>query len=228
MQQIKKYILKRNRKSRSVRISITQEGEVIVTAPPLIPEFFIKSVVEKSEVWIQRNVSKIQRTKARMHEYGDILYLGTPMKIKILYEENKTGVEIEGNTLCVFPVLKTDESAKKQLIRWYKARAETQITDAVFSYAKKMNVSFEKVVFRDQKTRWGSCSSTGTLSFNWKLIQAPVEVMEYVVIHELSHITHMNHSNKFWQRVLTFDPMFKEHRTWLKKQSVLLHSTILS
>ncbi len=228
MQQMHPYLIKRNRKSRSVKISITPEGEVIVTAPPLVPEFFIRNVVEKSEVWISRNVSKIQRTKARMHEQGDILFLGQPMKIEMIFDHGKSGVEIDGNTLKVYQVLKTDESSKKQLVRWYKSTAETYITKEVHLLAKRMNVSFERVLFRDQKTRWGSCSSTGTLSFNWKLIQAPIEVMRYVVIHELSHITHMNHSSEFWKRVSEFDPEYKEHRAWLKKQSVLLHSTILS
>ena len=74
----------------------------------------------------------------------------------------------------------------------------------------------KRITIRDQKTRWGSCSETGTLSFNWRLMLAPPAVLDYVVIHELCHLTHMNHSKAFWDKVAGVDPDYKEHIQYLK------------
>ena len=87
-----------------------------------------------------------------------------------------------------------------------------------------MKVKPLKIAVRKQKTRWGSCSSTGTISYNWLVIMAPNDVMQYLVIHELSHLIEPNHSQRFWQVVKTFDPNFSTHRLWLKNNGRLLKS----
>ena len=83
--------------------------------------------------------------------------------------------------------------------------------------------SYSRITVRDQKTRWGSCSSTGTLSFNYRLMFAPPRVLDYVVIHELCHLTHMNHSREFWNLVASVMPEYKIHRNWLKEHGQELH-----
>lgn len=75
----------------------------------------------------------------------------------------------------------------------------------------------KRITIRDQKTRWGSCYETGTISFNWRLMLAPPEVLDYVVVHELCHLTHMNHSKEFWAKVAEVDPEYKEHIAYLKQ-----------
>jgi predicted metal-dependent hydrolase len=75
---------------------------------------------------------------------------------------------------------------------------------------------YSSIRIGDQKTRWGSCSSNGTLSFSWRLMLAPPRVLDYVVIHELCHLTYMNHSREFWAKVASIDPDYREHRKWLK------------
>ena len=75
---------------------------------------------------------------------------------------------------------------------------------------------YEKIMIRDQKTRWGSCSQTGTLSFNYRLMMAPPEVIDYVIVHELCHLTHMNHSKAFWNMVADILPDYTERKKWLK------------
>ena len=83
--------------------------------------------------------------------------------------------------------------------------------------------SYSRITVRDQKTRWGSCSSTGTLSLNYRLMFAPPRVLDYVVIHELCHLTHMNHSREFWNLVASVMPEYKIHRNWLKEHGQELH-----
>lgn len=101
--------------------------------------------------------------------------------------------------------------------RYFRARAKSYIPARVSYFARQMKVSYGKIVIRDQKTRWGSRSSSGTLSFNWRLMLAPKQVLDYVVVHELCHIKQMNHSKAFWQEVERVMPDYAIYRKWLKE-----------
>ena len=99
----------------------------------------------------------------------------------------------------------------------YKKAASDFFPLRVQHFEKIMGVHHKKIAIRDQKTRWGSCSSSGTLSFNWRLIMAPPEVLDYVVVHELAHFTHMDHSKAFWATVENVLPDYEKHRKWLNE-----------
>ena len=101
-------------------------------------------------------------------------------------------------------------------VRVYKKRAQGIIARRVAHYAGIMDVDYNRITIRDQKSRWGSCSSDRNLNFSWRLILMPVEVMDYVVVHELAHLKEMNHSNAFWAEVERVLPDYKEQRQWLK------------
>lgn len=98
----------------------------------------------------------------------------------------------------------------------YRHAAKDHFTKRVSHYLPQTGGSYTKITIRDQKTRWGSRSSSGTLSFNYRLMYAPPAVLDYVVVHELCHITHMNHSKEFWNMVAVILPDYKERRNWLK------------
>ena len=99
----------------------------------------------------------------------------------------------------------------------YRAAAKRYIYERVEYYIEQTGGHYSMIRIGDQKTRWGSCSSNGTLSFSWRLMLAPPRVLDYVVIHELCHLTHMNHSREFWDKVASHDPDYREHRKWLKE-----------
>lgn len=99
----------------------------------------------------------------------------------------------------------------------YRDAAKDYIPKRVEYYHQFTGGHYDKITIRDQKTRWGSCSSTGTLSFSFRLMLAPPRVLDYVVVHELCHLTHMNHSKEFWNMVENILPDYKEHRKWLKE-----------
>ncbi len=99
----------------------------------------------------------------------------------------------------------------------YRDAAKDYIPKRVEYYHTFTGGNYSKITIRDQKTRWGSCSSNGTLSFNFRLMMAPPRVLDYVVVHELCHLTHMNHSNDFWNLVGSILPDYREHRKWLKE-----------
>lgn len=106
---------------------------------------------------------------------------------------------------------------EKALAERYRTAAKEYIPKRVEYYIQFTGGSYERIIIREQKTRWGSCSSRGTLSFNWRLMLAPPKVLDYVVVHELCHLTHMNHARDFWDAVAAVMPDYKEARKWLKE-----------
>ncbi len=116
-------------------------------------------------------------------------------------------------------ILLTDAEYKRLQVleRRYREKARIQITARVNHYIQGTGHSYKTLSIRDQKSRWGSCSSRGTLSFNYRLIFAPPRVLDYVVVHEICHMTHMNHSKDFWDLVEQIMPDYKIHKKWLKE-----------
>ena len=115
------------------------------------------------------------------------------------------------------------DAATLALEKRYRDAAKEYIPKRVEYYHAFTGGDYHKITIRDQKSRWGSCSSNGTLSFNFRLMLAPPRVLDYVVVHELCHLTHMNHSNDFWSMVASILPDYKEYRKWLKENGHTLH-----
>lgn len=113
--------------------------------------------------------------------------------------------------------IETKSSQTLALEKRYRDAAKDYIPKRVEYYHQFTGGSYQKITIRDQKTRWGSCSSNGTLSFSFRLMMAPPRVLDYVVVHELCHLKHMNHSKEFWNMVENILPDYKEHRKWLKE-----------
>jgi predicted metal-dependent hydrolase len=107
---------------------------------------------------------------------------------------------------------------------WLKAQAKKELTAASEIYARAMGVSFRKIAIRDQASRWGSCSTTGQLSYSWRLILAPPFVLDYVAAHEVAHLKHMNHGARFWRLVKRHCPEVERARAWMRANGRLLHS----
>ena len=108
------------------------------------------------------------------------------------------------------------DAQQKLLEKRYRRAATEYFPKRVFFYESQLPVHHKKITIRDQKTRWGSCTSSGTLSFNWRLMMAPPHILDYVVVHELCHLIHMNHSPAFWDVVSSLIPDYKECRMWLR------------
>lgn len=104
----------------------------------------------------------------------------------------------------------------------YREKSREVFEQRAAYYAKIMNVSYERIAVRDQKTRWGSCSTRKNLNFNWRLILAPAGVLDYVVIHELAHLQEMNHSTRFWNVVEETMPDYRKYRNWLRENGQIL------
>ncbi len=112
-----------------------------------------------------------------------------------------------------------ERSIKSELESFYRQEARTHLQERIQHYSERMGVEPRQLELRNQRTRWASCSPKQTLSFNWRLIMAPPDVIDYIVVHELAHLQERNHTNRFWDIVSQYDPDYQAHAEWLKKNS---------
>lgn len=184
----------------------------------------ISAFVEKSREWIEKQQHMLERrTVGSLGKHAqEILYFGIPYEVHVV-DRAKESVRIDGLRLVINPVNLTQDSFSKALTRWLKAEAERYIVPRAHAMALKLKLEIRSIVFRDQSTRWGSCSTNKHLNFNWRLIQAPKDVIDYVIMHELAHLVHMNHSERFWSYVEHVLPDFQTHRKWLRLHGAVLH-----
>ncbi|MCP4297690.1 MAG: M48 family metallopeptidase, partial [Proteobacteria bacterium] len=129
--------------------------------------------------------------------------------------------EVNGDTIEVYGNI---EHFHRRVLDWFKARAKSEITDFSETKAKSVGKNYSSVRIKDTRSRWGSCSANGNLSFSWRLIMAPDYVWKYVVIHEVCHLKELNHSNDFWTLVKTMDPDYDKAQAWLKLNGAGLHA----
>ena len=113
-----------------------------------------------------------------------------------------------------------DEAKPRELLNaWYRGKAEALFAQRAAYWADRMGVAYREIRVKDQRTLWGSCSREGNLNFNWRVVLAPPEVLDYLVVHELAHLREMNHSRRFWAHVAAHCPGWKDHRRWLREHS---------
>lgn len=221
------YQIKRVR-SRSIKIRVEPGGMVVVTAPNFTPKFIIDRFVKTNETWIERRRQKITLTKTAfpvfLWEDKLVSYLGKLLNISIhprgedLPVGRQGALHLGGEAITISPVTGLEADAKKILISFLKREGEREITERTKQWAQRMETNFRGIRFRQQKSRWGSCTSDNRLSFNWRLIHFKPEVIDYVVIHELAHTIHHDHSDSFWQKVAEFDPGYKQKVKFLHRQ----------
>jgi predicted metal-dependent hydrolase len=200
---------------RSIALSITPDRTVLVKAPILMPKFMIDQFIEKHAEWIEKRLAKLASIPhTRTYADGDtFLYLGKPVTLKLdpVTEISVTGQEIHFPKALQF-------RAKKELETWFIKKGRELITQQVEHYAKEMGATYIDLSFSDTKSKWGSCSHDNRLQFNWRLIMAPILVLNYVIVHELSHTIEKNHSRDFWRRVEKYNPSYRQSRKWLREQ----------
>lgn len=215
-------------KRKSITIAIQPDGNLLVKAPVFMSDEEIIKWVKTKTSWIIRQRAEVLRQKhlnlAKQYVSGEkFLYLGREYVLDVRISEGRAGmVGLVENNIVVFT--KAGENAQVQTIltNWYEKQAKAIIPKRVRFFADQMGESFGKIAIKNQKKRWGSCSSARNLNFNRRLIMAPQEVMDYVVVHELCHLRQMNHSVAFWKEVEMVLPDYKVHKKWLERNGELL------
>ena len=159
-------------------------------------------------------------------ENGDTLYyLGEARTLRVMREErSRARVKLVMDLLLMWVPYEADyEYRREKLEKWYRREAAAIFEEKAEEFAKRLHVSFEDIRIKDQKSRWGSCSSKRNMNFNWRLLMAPEPVCDYVIIHELCHLVHMNHSADFWNLVESICPDYRQYKKWLREKGKQLY-----
>ncbi len=222
------YLHKTHPRSRSIKIKVEANGQVVVVTPQRYSQHQIDHFVEQNLDWITRTKAKLAVRQQSTATDDQLMIFGKTYHLEVKYStDHPVGINIHGQTVTVNPLSPgitslAHSSVKTQLERFLKNTAEKYIAPRTHQLAEVMNISFASISLRQQKTRWGSCSSTGSLNFNWRLVHYSPPIIDYVIIHELAHRRQMNHSLAFWNIVKEYDPAFLQHRGWLKRHGMSL------
>ncbi len=203
-------------KRKTVALAVMADATLIVRAPMRTPLYYIRNFVDKSLPWIKKQKARANKLndtyKPKQFIEGEgFLHLGNTYKLMLSDQK-----QITLNDRLIYP--RADLSrAKERMIEWYKAQALRDISERVSRYSRITSWKCKSVKISNAKKRWGSCSPSGTLNFSWRLIMAPPEIVDYIVVHELAHLRHHNHSARYWNTVRVILPDYKERDKWLKE-----------
>ena len=198
-----------------------------VVAPEAFNLAELKDILTGKKSWILKKMEAATHlAAARQTDRSQgriVFYRGRQYLVEIRVETGSAGaVEVEEDRLVVVVPPGLEENASTVLERWLRRMARLLINQRIRVMNEKLKLSFNRVFIKGQKTRWGSCSQQKNLNFNWRLVMAPLPVLDYIVAHELAHLVEMNHSKKFWALVEQIYPGYIAHRAWLKKNGRLL------
>jgi predicted metal-dependent hydrolase len=211
-------------KRKTIALIIRRDGALVVRAPLRAPEKFIREFAEKNSQWILKKQAQMRTVSTpvpKQYLPGEtFLFLGREIPLEIV-KGQKPALILETRFKLAEAARETAEQA---FVSWYRERAREILSERVQRLAGQNNLQYGKIRISSARTRWGSCSAKGSLSFSWRLILTPMEVVDYVVVHELAHTLVHNHSQKFWKQVERLMPNYREHKTWLRKngQKVML------
>jgi hypothetical protein len=225
-----RYTLKRSARARYVRFEVRRETGLTVVVPLRYPLDKLPEMLRAKRHWILVKLAQFERAlPPRPDKFTDgssIPYLGRSLRVTVTGDIGGAGgVTLDGNGLVV-TAGPGNGSVSALLEHWYRAQAARVIQARVEEISAMLGVSYSRLTIRGQRTRWGSCSRKGNLSFNWKLLMAPQPVVDYVVVHELAHLAVMDHSKRFWSLVAQHCPQWRAHRRWLKEHGAELAASL--
>jgi predicted metal-dependent hydrolase len=207
---------------RTIALEVTPTATVIVRAPIRTSTEHIEEVIQKKSSWILRKMDEVKwRPLSPHHEYAEgelFLFLGRSYPLHFV--ENRSITIERSDRLNVSRTLIPD--IRNQLKYWYREEARKELQARCMWFSLKTGHVPATIRITDARQRWGSCTLKGGLSFSWRLIQAPPEIVDYVVVHELVHIDQPDHSKKFWAKVRKIMPEYERRRNWLKENEWLL------
>ena len=215
------YRIRRSPKARRARI-LVDGGGVEVVVPRRFPLSEVEPFVEEKRAWIERTLRRMQETEvelppARLVDGGEIPFLGRRLTLAVRREPGRVRehAALRGHTLRV--ALPPQAELRDAVERWYRRRAREEVIPLLDAACARAGTAYSGLQIRGQRTRWASCSSTGVMSFNWRLLLAPAEILAYVVEHEVAHLEVLDHSVRFWSLLASRRPDWKAHEAWLRR-----------
>lgn len=222
------YTIKRSSNRKKLTITVERDRSVVVHAPQSTSDEKIHAVVESKRQWIYEKTRHVQKY-ALPHPPGkelvngeSALYLGRQYQIEMVQNDEE---EVRFDQRFIIPARFSGN--QKQVLRdWYITRAKEKILPRVNKFAKDLGVKFSNAKIIDSRYRWGSCTIKNNVNFNWRLIKAPMYVVDYVVVHELAHLLESNHTPRFWNIVRAQSAKMEKAKQWLLENGQILEEKI--
>lgn len=223
------YTIRRSDKRRKLTITVERDRSVVVHAPRDASEETIRRVLEAKKQWLYEKTRHPQKYQGLPHPPGkelvsgeSALYLGRQYRIDIVDDDSS---EIRFTHRFLVPASRV--ARRRSVLRdWYIARAHEKILPRIERHARQLGVVFKQAKIVDTRYRWGSCTVKNNVNFNWRLIKAPMFVIDYVIVHELAHLLEANHTPRFWNIVRTHVPKMEKARIWLNVNGQLLENEL--
>lgn len=219
---------KRHPKARrlTLRVSATQR-EAIITVPPSCPDQETLSFLKSNINWLYKQFEKLPAPVPLSHQ-SEIPLRGKPHLIEFVGMIRGKGVvwlddNEQNGALPLIKVTGNEQFAPRRLKSWLLKEARRDLYERSKWHADHLGLKFRKIMIKDQASRWGSCSSAGVLSYSWRLILSPPEVLDYVAAHEVAHLQEMNHGPRFWALVKKTLPGYEQPKQWLRHHGATLH-----
>jgi predicted metal-dependent hydrolase len=237
------YRIRRSERARRARILVDGDG-VEVVVPRRFPLREVEPFVEEKRAWIERTLRRLRETEAelpgaRLEDGGVVPYLGESLRLSVRVEPGRQREHVarRGDVLRVSLPADAGRPPRRQLAllhaeeplvpayvalggaleRWYRKRARAEVAPRLDAACARAGTAYSRLQIRGQRTRWASCSSTGAMSFNWRLLLAPAEILDYVVEHEVAHLELLDHSPLFWRLLASRCPDWREREAWLRR-----------
>ena len=206
----------RTKRKKTASIEI-KDGLIRVLVPNSLTDKRVDTLLEQRASWINKKIRlQAEMPPYRSKEYVNgetFTYLGRNYRLKLVNTDTTT-TRLKNGYLEV--PAQGERGIQASLTDWYTSHALAKLEEKTGRYAKTLNVEPSSVTVKDYKSRWGSCSTSGDITYNWRIIMAPHRIVDYVVIHELCHLVEHNHSDKYWKQVESLVPDYRERRAWLK------------
>ena len=213
-----RYQIRRSPRARRVRVTVDPARGIEVILPRRASEREAAAAISELRPWIERRMTEFAAARASVAARGNsVPYLGA--MLRTVPQPGRMRVHRRGSDLLV-PAEGADRVAA--LERWYRRAAHSEIEPRLDRACDAAGTTYSKLTIRGQRTRWASCSRSGAMSFNWRLLLAPEPVLDYVVWHEVCHLEVMDHSPRFWSLLARRCPDYREHAGWLRKHGATL------
>ena len=223
------YRIRRSDRARHARIVVDADG-VEVVVPRRMALRHVEPFVNQKRPWIERTLRRYQdavidgEVRIDLRDGGEVPYLGEQFDLDVRVEPGRTRPHVRrrGDVLTVKVARRGREAIRDALERWYRREARHEVEHRLDDAVACAGTSYSRLTIRQQRTRWASCSSNGSMSFNWRLLLAPPEILDYVVEHEVAHLEVLDHSPRFWRLVRSRVPDYKQHERWLRRNGPAL------
>jgi predicted metal-dependent hydrolase len=215
------YRIRRSNRALHARIQVDADG-VEVVLPRHFPLRNVEPFVEEKRPWIERTLRRMRESEehfppARLCDGGAVPYLGERLSLRVRVERSRTRAHVSRRGSELVVKLGPRTGPREALEAWYRRQARVEVAPRLDDAVARAGRSYERLQIRGQRTRWASCSTSGAMSFNWRLLLAPAEILDYVVEHEVAHLDVQDHSQRFWRLLASRCPEWRRHEAWLRR-----------